>query len=65
MSFYLSNSIDLIVNSLKIIKGNQLEDITTLFLSKDEAVSGIVGLPPATLNTLEKISNALKLTPPM
>ena len=63
MSFNLSNSVDLIANSVKIIKGNQLEDITTLFLSKDEAVSGIVGIPPATLNTLEKISNALDNDP--
>jgi hypothetical protein len=63
MSFNLSNSVDLIANSVKLIKGNQLEDITTLFLSKDEAVSGIVGLPPATLNTLEKISSALDNDP--
>ena len=29
------------------------------FLSKDEAISNIIGLAPATMNTLERISKAL------
>ena len=50
----LTNSKDLIVNSLSIIKDNNIENISDVFLSKDEAISGLVGLPVSTLDTLEK-----------
>ncbi len=39
----LTNSKDLIVNSLSIMKENNIEDISDVFLSKDKAISGIVG----------------------
>ena len=59
MSIKLTNSNDLIVNSLSLIRGNNVEDINDIFLSKDEAITGIVGLPVSTLDTLQKISEAI------
>jgi hypothetical protein len=63
MSINLTNSVDLIVNSLSVIKGNNIEDISEIFLSKDEAISGIVGLPVSTLDTLEKIGASIDNDP--
>ena len=63
MSINLTNSNDLIVNSLSLIRGNNIEDISEIYLSKDEAISGIVGLPVSTLDTLEKIGNSIDNDP--
>ena len=63
MTLILTNSVDLIVNSLSLIQLNHIEDISDIFLSKDEAISGIVGLPPTTLNTLEKIGASIDNDP--
>ncbi len=63
MSINLTNSVDLIVNSLSLIRGNNVEDINDIFLSKDEAISGIVGLPISTLDTLEKIGLSIDNDP--
>ena len=63
MSINLTNSKDLIVNSLSLIKGNNIENVLEVFLSKDEAISGIVGLPVSTLDTLEKICNSIDNDP--
>ena len=43
----LNNRIDVIANSVRLISGNSIENITDISLSKNEAISGIVGLPPA------------------
>ena len=43
----LTNSFDLVANSIRLIKGNDIEDINDIFLSKDEAVSNIIGLAQA------------------
>ncbi len=63
MSINLTNSNDLIVNSLSLIRGNNIEDISEIYLSKDEAISGIVGLPVSTLDTLEKIGASIDNDP--
>ena len=55
----LTNSIDIIANSVRIINGNIIEHISDIFLSKTEALTGIVGLPVSTLDTLEKIGAAI------
>ena len=63
MSILLSNSSDITANSISLIRGNTIEDITKTFLSRSEAVSNIIGLPPNTMNTLEKISQSLANDP--
>ena len=59
MSISLTNSKDLIVNSLSLVSNSRIEDMNDIFLSKLEAVSNIIGLDPSTMNTLERISAAL------
>ena len=54
----LTNSVDIVCNSLKLIQNNDLIDIFSLFLLKSEGAN-IVGIPPATLNTLQEIANAI------
>ena len=63
MSINLTNIKDLIVNSLSLTKGNQIENVLEVFLSKDESVSGIVGLPVSTLDTLEHLGNRIDNDP--
>ncbi len=63
MSISLSNSSDILANSISLINGSVIQGINDTFLSKNEAVSNIVGLPPATMNTLEKISQSVSNNP--
>ena len=52
MPLSLNNSKDIVANSISIIKGNKTVD----FISSLDAVTG---LAPETLNSLEKLANAL------
>ena len=54
----LTNSVDIVCNSLKLIRNNELIDILSLFLLKSEGAN-IVGLSPSTLNTLQEVANAI------
>ena len=54
----LTNSKDLICNSLRIIHGDELQDVFKLFLLKSEGAD-IVGISPESLNTLQEIANAI------
>ena len=54
----LTNSKDLICNSLRIIHGDELQDIFKLFLLKSEGAD-IVGISPESLNTLQEIASAI------
>ena len=54
----LTNSVDIVCNSLKLIQNNDLVDVFNLFLLKSEGAN-IVGLAPSTLNTLQEIANAI------
>ena len=56
MPVSLSNSKDIIANSISVIKGNKVIDVL-------ETVDDIVGLAPATLDSLEKLANALDNNP--
>ena len=54
----LTNSVDIVCNSLKLIQNNDLVDVFNLFLLKSEGAN-IVGLAPSTLNTLQEVANAI------
>ena len=54
----LTNSVDIVCNSLKIIKDNDLIDIFSLFLLKSDA-RDIVGFAPDLLNSLQEIAAAI------
>ena len=60
MSVSLTNSKDLVPNSISVIDENRVIDLKELFLSKLDATNSIVGLPVATLDSLQKlVSNDL------
>ena len=52
----LSNSKDIIADSLSIVKGNQVIDVL-------DTINAVQGLAPETLNSLEKLANALNNNP--
>ena len=56
MPVSLTNSIDIVANSVSICDEDSVDDIFYLFLQKTDAIQQIVGLPPETLNTLHKIA---------
>ena len=56
MSVNLSGGKDIIANSVSVIDGNTYIDLY-------ERIRGIQGIPPATLNTLERIASAINNDP--
>jgi hypothetical protein len=59
MVFSLSNTLDIVANTISVIEDNKVIDVKELFLSKLGAIENIVGLPPDTLNTLQKLGEAI------
>ena len=52
MPVSLSNSKDIVANSVSVVKGNTFVDVL-------ETIDAVQGLAPETLNSLEKLANAL------
>ncbi len=52
MSVSLNSSKDIVANSFSIIEGNKTSDIP-------ETIDDVKGLPPKTLNSCEKLANAI------
>jgi hypothetical protein len=59
MAVSLTNSNDLVVNSLSLVEEDKVIDGTELFLSKLDAIDNIVGLAPETPNTVAKLGEAI------
>ena len=55
----LTNSKDIIANSISLIIGNKVVNLTELFLTKDSSVSDIIGLAPSDLDTIAEIAAAI------
>ena len=56
MPVNLSNSNDIIANTVSVIDGNLVVDLY-------QSIRGIQGIPPATLNTLERLASAINNDP--
>ena len=56
----LTNSKDIIANSISVIDKDKVIDLKELFLSNLDAINNIVGLPVATLDSLQKLAEAIK-----
>ena len=63
---------EIIADSISLQEGNAIVNLSDTFLNKSEAydkstintmLSSVVGLPPSTLNSLEKVSTALNNDP--
>ena len=61
MSISVTNSKDLVVNSISVINENKVIDLQELFLSNLYAINCIVGLSVATLNSRPKTIRSYKL----
>ena len=55
----LTNSKDIIANSISVIDKDKVIDLKELFLSNLDAINNIVGLPVATLDSLQKLAEAI------
>ena len=55
----LTNSKDIIANSISLIIGNKVVDLNDLFLTKDSSVSDIIGLAPEDLDTIAEIAASI------
>ena len=55
----LTNSKDIIANSISLLIGNKVVDLNDLFLTKDSSVSDIIGLAPEDLDTIAEIAAAI------
>ena len=59
MAVSLTNSKDIVANSISVIDKNKIIDLKELFLSNLDALNKIVGLPVATLDSLQKLAEAI------
>ena len=59
MPVSLTNSIDIVANSVSLYDANQVKNILDLFLKKTDAITQIIGVPPETLNTIQKLAESI------
>ena len=55
----LTNSKDIVATSISVIDKDKVIFLKELFLSKLDAITSIVGLPVATLDSLQKLAEAI------
>jgi hypothetical protein len=55
----LTNSKDIVANSISVIDKTKVIDLKELLLSKLDATNDIVGLPIETLNSLQKLAESI------
>ena len=55
----MTNSKDIVANTISVIDKDKVTDLKELFLSKLDATTNIVGLPVETLNSLQKLAEAI------
>ena len=58
----LTNSRDIKCNNIYLNYNNDIKNILEIFSFKSD-ISDITGLPPATLNTLQELANAMNNNP--
>ena len=56
MAVTLTHSYDIVANSVSVVCIFDIVSIRTYFFEKNEVAEDIFGLPPATLNTLQKLA---------
>ena len=55
----LTNSIDIEANSVSLHESHTVKHILDLFLKKTDAITQIIGVPPETLNTTQKLAESI------
>jgi ribonuclease PH len=59
MAVSMNNSRYIVANTISVIDKNKVIDLKELFLSKLDAITTIVGLPVETLDSLQKLGEAM------
>ena len=60
MAISMTNSGDVVATSVSVIEKDKVKDFKELFKhTKLDAITGIVGLPVSTLNSLQKLAEAI------
>ena len=59
MPVSLTNSIDIVANSVSLYEADTVKYILDLFLKKTDAITQIIGVPPETLNTIQKLAGSI------
>ena len=59
MAVSITNSLDIVANTISVVDKDKVIDLKELFLSKLDAITSIVGLPVETLNSLQKLAEAI------
>ena len=60
MAISMTNSGDVVATSVSVIEKDKVKDFKELFKhTKLDAITGIVGLPVSTLNSLHKLAEAI------
>ena len=63
MPVALTNSKDIVANSVSIVDYNKVVDIMGLIGEISSVITYVIGKPPVTMNTLEKIYQAINNDP--
>ena len=59
MPISLTNSIDSVANSVSVYEADTIENILDIFLKKTDAIIQIIGVPPETLNAIQKLAASI------
>ena len=59
MAIRMTNSLDLVANTISVIDKDKVIDLKELCLSNLDAINNIVGLPVAALDSLQKLAEAI------
>jgi hypothetical protein len=55
----LTNSVYIVANSVSLYEPDTVKNILALFLKKTDAITQIRGVPPETLNTIQKLAESI------
>ena len=59
MPVTLTNSIDIVANSVSLNDSDIVKHILDIFLKKTDAITQIIGVPRETLNTIQKVADSI------
>ena len=59
MPISLTNTIHIVANSVSLYEADTVKNILDLFLKKTDAITQIIGVPPETLNTIQKLVDSI------
>ena len=59
MPVSLTTSIDIIANSVSLCDAGSVDNILDIFRQKTDALQQIIGAPPETLNTIQKLAERI------